>query len=129
MTEQKDLNYYLSLPYEIVVLPDPTGGYVAQIPDLPGCVTQGDTIQEALEMLEEAKRAWLEDALESGEEIPEPSREYSGRVLVRMPRSLHRELAQRARSEGVSLNHLIVYHLARSLGQSRLSQSTVHREL
>ncbi len=127
MSEQKDLAYYLKLPYEMVVTPDPTGGYVARIPDLPGCMTQGSTIQELLENLEDAKRTWLEDALASGEEITEPAREFSGRVLVRMPRSLHREIAQRARQERVSLNQFIVYHLARALGyEAAVSARSVH---
>lgn len=113
----KDLDHYFRLPYRIILHPDETGGYVAAIPDLPGCVSQGETAQEALAMLEDAKRAWIEIALEDGIPVPEPdTEEYSGRLVVRMPRSLHRALARQAREENVSLNQLILYHLARGAG-------------
>jgi antitoxin HicB len=114
----KNLEYYLQLPYRIVLQPDPSGGYVASIPDLPGCISQGDTREEAIAMIEDAKAAWISSALEQGLPVPEPAleEEYSGKLLVRMPRSLHRTLAEQARMEGVSLNQLILYHLSRSLG-------------
>ena len=69
----KDFNYYMSLPYRFEVIPDKEdGGYVAHYPDLPGCVTQADTWEELLTMLEDAKRTWLRAALEDGMEIKEP---------------------------------------------------------
>ena len=115
----KDLAYYLSLPYQVILWPDPSGGYVVSVPDLPGCLSQGDSREEALEMIEDAKRAWITTALEDGVPIPEPDSEvnYSGKLVVRMPKSLHRTLASQAKSEGVSLNQLILYHLSRSSGQ------------
>jgi len=58
------LNDYLKLEYPITLLPAREGGYVASLRDLPGCVTQGETPQEALEHLEEARHLWLETALE-----------------------------------------------------------------
>jgi len=111
----KDLEYYLHLPYRITIQPDPTGGYVVSVPDLPGCISQGDTVEEAMKMIEDAKKAWISVALEDGDQIPEPEsqEEYSGKLVVRMPKSLHRTLSDQAKTEGVSLNQLILYHLSR----------------
>lgn len=69
----KDLEYYLGLPYTIEIIPDEDdGGYVARIRELPGCLTQADTWEELHEMVEDAKRLWLESALAHGDAIPEP---------------------------------------------------------
>lgn len=116
MTADKNLDYYLSLPYTIEIYPSEHGGYVAKVVELPGCITQGETAAEAAQMAEDAKRAWLETALEENIPIPEPApEEYSGKLLLRMPRSLHKILAQRAAKENVSLNQYIVYRLAKGL--------------
>ncbi len=68
----KSLDYYLTLPYPIELIPDEDGVWFAQIPLLRGCMTQGDSREEALAMLDEAKLLWLETALEENIEIPEP---------------------------------------------------------
>lgn len=68
----KSLEDYLKLPYSIELIPDEDGVWFAQIPLLPGCMTQGDSREDALHMLDEAKMLWLETALEEGIEIPEP---------------------------------------------------------
>ncbi|MEO8612032.1 MAG: type II toxin-antitoxin system HicB family antitoxin [Chloroflexota bacterium] len=71
----KTIEYYMSLPYSIVLTPigaEDGGGWLAEIPLLKGCITDGDSQLEALEMIEDAKRAWLEVALENNEQIPEP---------------------------------------------------------
>ncbi|MGE5591773.1 MAG: toxin-antitoxin system HicB family antitoxin [Bacillota bacterium] len=69
-------------------------------------------------MAQDAKKTWLLDALNHGETIPEPVDEaYSGRILLRTPRSLHKELVERARREGVSLNQFMIYQLSKSLGR------------
>jgi predicted RNase H-like HicB family nuclease len=108
--ERKPLSYYLSLRYPVTLVPEEEGGYTAVVPDLPGCVTVGETPEEAMAMAEDARRLWIEDAYERGEAIPLPATEraYSGRLLLRMPRSLHRRLAEDAAREGVSLNQYIV---------------------
>lgn len=110
LRQRKPLEYYLSLKYPVLLVPEPEGGFTALIPDLPGCVSVGETEEEALRNVEEARQLWLETAYEFGDEIPLPSseREYSGRILLRMPRSLHRRLAEEAEAEGVSLNQYIV---------------------
>ncbi len=70
----KDLAYYMNLPYTILLKPgeDAEEGWLAEIPDLPGCFTAGETKEEALAMLDEAKQLWLESCLEHGDPIPEP---------------------------------------------------------
>jgi antitoxin HicB len=68
----KTLDYYLSLPYTIAVTPD-DGAWFAEIKELSGCMTEVDTWEEILPAIEEAKRLWLELALERGREIPEPT--------------------------------------------------------
>jgi len=72
VTENKTLEYYLSLPYPIVLIPDEEGFWFAEIPLLRGCMTQGSSREEALQMLDEAKALWMEVSLERGHPIPEP---------------------------------------------------------
>lgn len=69
----KNLDYYLGLHYKIELLPEADGSWAAVIPELPGCVGAGDTIAEALEMLEDAKLGWLASRLKHGDPIPEPA--------------------------------------------------------
>jgi antitoxin HicB len=68
--------------------------------------------------IEEARRLWLEVAHARGRDIPLPSNDarFSGRVLLRLPRSLHRRLSPRAQAEGTSLNQYVVYLLSQSVG-------------
>ena len=69
----KNIDYYDSLPYKMVVTPDvEDGGYVASFPDLPGCFTCADTQEKAIANAKDAKRAWIEAALKSNVEIHEP---------------------------------------------------------
>lgn len=102
------LDYYLNLPYTIILAPEEAGGYFAKIDELPGCMTQGETIAETITNIEDAKRLWLQTALQKKAEIPLPEsmREYSGRFIVRIPTYLHKRLASIAKKEGVSLNQM-----------------------
>lgn len=110
---KKNLNYYLKLQYTIRMKKNSDGSYFAEIEELPGCMTEGDTEKEALLMIEDAKKAWLEIALERNQNIPEPaSDEYSGKFNIRLPKFLHRQLANKAKTENVSLNTLISTTLA-----------------
>jgi predicted RNase H-like HicB family nuclease len=118
--EKKGLDYFLNLRYEISLSQhsdDDQTYWVAEIPDLPGCVADGQTPDEAVKELEEAKRLWIETQIEDGFEVPEPfeSHDFSGKLTLRIPKSLHRRLAKEARREGVSLNHYIVSQLASSV--------------
>lgn len=110
---KKDLNYYLNLNYTIRVKENPDKSYFAEIEELPGCMTEGDTKKEVLTMIDDAKKLWLEVAIERKINIPEPvEHEYSGKLNVRLPKSLHRLLVYQAREEGVSLNSYISHRLA-----------------
>jgi predicted RNase H-like HicB family nuclease len=57
--------------YSIIVDPDPEGGFTVTVPALPGCITQGETIEECLAHAEEAIALYIEDLVASGEPIPE----------------------------------------------------------
>lgn len=87
----KTIDYYLSLPYHMEVIPDmEEGGYTAKFPDLPGCLTCAETIEDLEKSAEDAKRVWFTAALEDGIEIAEPSdsldlSEFSKRFKLRMP--------------------------------------------
>jgi predicted RNase H-like HicB family nuclease len=72
MREATPLERYLGLEYPVLLVPEPEGGYTALHPDLKGCVAVGETPEEALASLEEARRLWLEVAHERGDEIPLP---------------------------------------------------------
>src|SRR5690606_32171187 len=120
-TERKPLEYYLGLEYPFDVMAAEEGGYVIAFPDLPGCFTQIDSLDELAEMVEDARTGWIEVSDEEGHDIPLPSYppEYSGKFNVRIPRSLHRDLARSAEREGVSLNQYITTLLARGDAQYR----------
>ena len=110
---------YLKEPYSRVLIPDEESGtYTAVILEFPGCIAQGDTPQEAYEHLEDAAKDWIEAALDLKQEIPSPSQSLSfgGKILLRLPKSLHRRLALIAETEGVSLNQFIVSALAEKVG-------------
>src|ERR1700722_7265538 len=115
----KDLNYYLGLPYTVSFHPDEEGEIRARVEELPGCEADGPTVPEALENLEELKKAWIEDAIQSGQSVPEPVAEEelpSGKWVQRVPRSLHLKLSRAAKSEGVSLNSFVTSLLAEAVG-------------
>src|SRR5579883_436313 len=109
------LDDYLALEYPFQVIADPDGGYVIVFPDLPGCMTQVDRVDEIGAMAEDARLGWIETAYEHGMEIPLPSypEEYSGKFNLRIPRSLHRRLVESAERDGVSLNQYVETLLAR----------------
>ena len=113
-----------NLEYPITLRPltvEEGGGWLVEFPDLPGCVADGETPEEAVREAEDAMRSWLETARLHGDSIPSPSRPelaaYSGKWVLRAPKSLHKRLAERAREEGVSLNTLAVTLLAQGLGE------------
>jgi len=116
---EKTVDYYMNLPYTIELRQDPEEGWFARVKELRGCMSEGDTAEEAVAMVKEAMALWLEVALEEDIPIPEPrlEEEYSGKFVVRVPRSLHRELVEKAKQEGTSLNQYINVALARSLGR------------
>ena len=73
-TNNKDLEYYMNLPYTIRLWSEGVDGWAAEIEELPGCIAAGDTQAETLDILEGAKELWLTMSLEHGDDIPEPKR-------------------------------------------------------
>lgn len=121
----RTLDEYLALPYTIEVHKDESDGetaYVARVVELPGCITQADSFEELEEMVQDAMRAWIESALEDGAPVPEPRKaeEYSGKFVIRVPRSLHRQLAVIAARDGVSLNTYVSTTLAQAVGAAQV---------
>lgn len=114
---RKMVSEYMKLSYRMEIVEDKDeGGFVISYPDLPGCITCGDTIESAVANAVDAKRAWIEAALESGIEIREPDSldNYSGQFKLRIPRSLHRTLAEHSQREGVSMNQYCVFLLSQN---------------
>lgn len=119
----KDLDYYMSLPYIIEVVPIPSsegGGYTAQLPQLGrfAVVGDGETPEEAISDLGKSKRQRFAAYLESDVEIPEPEpekEEYSGRFVIRLPKILHRHLSKAAKANKISLNQYLNYLLSTNL--------------
>jgi antitoxin HicB len=118
---RRALEDYLALPYRISLSrPETDGEWVAQVEELTGCVGRGDSPERAARAVRASMRSWIEEALEEGREIPEPrANGHSGRLLLRMPNTLHAELARRADHEGVSLNQFIVGALSGAVGWMR----------
>ncbi len=109
---------YMALDYPIELTSDEYGFFV-RIPDLPGCESSGSTPDEAIASINEAKEAWIVAALDRGVPIPEPRGEddYSGKFVVRVGSSVHRDLVRIAAVEGISLNALVSAVLARETGR------------
>jgi antitoxin HicB len=118
----KSVEEYLQLPYHVSVLRDGAASqWDARVEELPGCSATGRTPEEAVARVRTLMSTWLEDALEEQREIPEPRADDlpSGKLLVRMPRTLHADLARAADTEGVSLNQLIVGALTSAVAWRR----------
>jgi len=112
----KDSTYYSELVYPCAVAPFVDGdfaGFRAFLIDIPAVESLGATPEEAVRDLEEVKAEWLAYAITKGMTIPEPDpvfsekATFSGRVTLRLPRTLHRQVAQKAVLEGVSLNSFL----------------------
>lgn len=73
---QKTIDYYLSLPYSLVITPDDEG-YGVEIPDLPGCFTHAEKWEDIQEMAREAMSLWIGAMLADGKPIPEPEPQVS----------------------------------------------------
>lgn len=113
----RTIEEYMALPYRLELVPDTEeGGFVASYPELPGCITCGDTMEMAAANAVDAKRAWLEAALADGIQIHEPSDldDYSGQFKLRIPKSLHKSLAEHSRQEGISMNQYCLYLLSKN---------------
>jgi antitoxin HicB len=121
------VNSYLKQPYARIVVPEEDGTFRGEILEFPGCIVTGDTPSEALNSLEEVASAWLESALEHHQPIPEPIEKikFSGRLVLRLPKSLHKKAVRLAERDGVSLNQFIVTSLAEHIGERAWPQHQV----
>jgi len=83
--------------------------FVVNIPELPGCMTHGETIEEALSMAQEVVSVYLESLKSRGLPIPKPlsEKEFSGKIPLRIDPALHRDLMTKAYIVGLSLNKYI----------------------
>lgn len=109
---------YLDLPYNYIIqkINDESGEYYyARVLELDGCQSDGETFDEAYKNLQEAMEGYIKTKLENGFEVPLPhsTEDYSGKFVVRVPKSLHQNLVIEAEREGVSLNQYALYKLSR----------------
>lgn len=114
----KKVDEYMNLPYNYIIQPvqDESGNYFyARVLELDGCKSTGETFNEAYENIKDAMRGWIETRLENGFEVPLPIgyEDFSGKFVVRIPKSLHYKLTIEAEQEGVSLNQYALYKLSR----------------
>jgi predicted RNase H-like HicB family nuclease len=116
----KELEYYMGLNYKVEIVPDIEGGFALRCPELPGCATCADTVSDGLDMLKDAKREWIAACIEDGITVPEPDSLdlYSGEFKLRIPKSLHKSLAEKSKAEGISMNQYCLYLLSNRYGQS-----------
>ena len=121
----KNLDYYMNLKYTtqiIEIAAEYGGGYLIEIPLLKGCVSDGETVAEALENIKEAKAEWFTYMLENNLPIPEPAdvSKYSGKFVVRIPKTLHKTISEQSKLEGLSLNQYVANSLAYVAGQKQV---------
>ena len=124
----KTIDYYLNLPYKLEIVPDmDEGGFAARYPELPGCITVGDTLEAVVKNVNDAKIEWITASLEDGNTIPEPSSydDYSGQFKLRLPKSLHKLLADQSKEEGVSMNQYCVYLLSMNNASNLYKHHTI----
>jgi antitoxin HicB len=117
----KNLEHFKKLNYKMTFEFDPEDGvYFVKFPELPGCIADGSTPDKALKNAIEVKNEWLETALESGWNIPEPAipSKSTGRVTLRIPKYVHERIIERADREGVSLNQLILSYISEGIERS-----------
>ena len=112
--DNKDVQYYMNLPYNYLIqqVADESGSYYyGRVLEFDGCQSTGETFEETYDNLRQAMEGWLE----YNDSIPEPSLDenYSGKFVVRIPKSLHKKLAIEAEQEGISLNQYALYKLSK----------------
>ena len=111
---------YLKLPYKIVIqeMNDESGHYFfATVAELKGCMSDGETVEKAYGNIREAMELHIECMIDENMEIPLPEEQqkgcFSGKFLTRVPKELHADLVRTAQKQGVSLNQLVLYKLAK----------------
>jgi antitoxin HicB len=104
--------------YQFTVRPlskEEGGGFLVEYRDIPGCMSDGETIHEAIANAREALRDCMEVFRESGRTIPKPSIE-AAQWRQRLPRTLYSKLTKQAENEGVSINSLVTAIIAEAIG-------------
>jgi antitoxin HicB len=121
----RTVQQYLEMPYHVSVVrgDGEDTPWATSVEELPECTAAATTPEEAVERVRRLMSTWIAEALEARRDIPEPraERQASGRLLVRMPSSLHADLARAADAEGISLNQLITAMLASGVAWRRSS--------
>jgi len=130
MNEELDerVQEVLAKPYTRALVPDENGGFSAEVAEFPGCFSEGETPAEAYENLEKAAANWVTAAIEQGLEIPPPraTASHSGKVALRMPKSLHAQAARAAERDGVSLNQWIVSAISKQVATEQTLTDVKH---
>jgi antitoxin HicB len=118
----KTLQQYLDLPYHVSLVRGENDrgkqAWAASVDELPACTASGSSPEDAVRRLRATMEEWIAAALARNEAVPEPRSDstHSGRLLVRMPKTLHAQLTRAAEKDGVSLNQFITGALASSVG-------------
>ena len=128
----RTVDEYLALPYKFEIIKESDGTFFISVVEMEGCMSSGSTLDEAYEMIHDAMRAWIETCLEQQLAIPEPEawedNGYSGKFVVRLSKSLHKELVKTAEQEGVSLNHYVSDLLSRRCGVIETQADIIKRQ-
>jgi len=125
---KKGVAEYLKKPYARILIPC-EGGFSAEILEFPGCFAEGETPNETFEALESAAQSWVTAALEQGQEIPEPSASqgYSGKIALRLPKSIHRQAARMAERDDTSLNQFLLTSIAARVGAEEFCNNLIEK--
>jgi predicted RNase H-like HicB family nuclease len=121
---------YRKQPYTRIITPDSeTGTFTAEILEFPGCITQGDTIEETYERLERVAESWIGAALNLGQTIPPPSiiQGAGGKIALRLPKSVHQQLIVISEREGTSLNQYILSAISEKIGATNMSNEIIQK--
>ncbi len=120
MTKMDDkIRAVLARPYVRRLLPDPECGYTVTVHEFPGCIAEGDTAEEALSNFDRAAESWLAVCFAEGYPVIEPmeASEYVGRLALRIPRGLHRDVAELARLDECTVDQLIAVAISEYVGR------------
>jgi len=104
-------------PFTMHRLPeDEGGGYLIEFPDLPGCMSDGATPEEALRNGADAVRCWIEAMREARRPVPCPSKAAVGKRTISIHDSAYRQLAREARAQGLSVETIADIALIYGMG-------------
>lgn len=119
----------LKRPYARLLTPAEDGTYTAEILEFSGCCAEGDTAEEAIANLEEAAASWIEAAIEQGQDIPSPiaAHGHSGKISLRLAKSIHKQAARFAERDGISLNQFFTTAIAARVGAEEFYEHLVQR--